>query len=85
MARDRRCRMCGTTRALAIHHIRYKSQGIDHSPLNLIVLCNDVCHGIVHSRKRHWQPICLAYIWLRYAERRNLSLLQVEKLVSRSG
>lgn len=41
-----------------------------------------LCHNpIIHADKHHWQPICLAYIWLRMVENRVLTLLQVEELV----
>jgi HNH endonuclease len=61
-ARDRhRCRYCGRTHSLHEHHIRYRSQGVDHSPDNLIVLCYEH-HDLVHGDKGRWQPVCLAYI-----------------------
>lgn len=60
--RDRhRCRFCGRTDALHEHHIHYRSEGVDHRPDNLIVLCLEH-HDLVHSNKDRWQPVCLAYI-----------------------
>jgi hypothetical protein len=56
-----RCRYCGITRGLHTHHIRYRSEGIDHSVSNLITLCQEH-HALVHSNKRRWQPVCLAYV-----------------------
>jgi hypothetical protein len=43
------------------HHIHYRSEGVDHSVDNLLVLCHEH-HELVHSDKRRWQPVCLAYI-----------------------
>lgn len=56
-----RCRYCGTTQGLHTHHIRYRSQGVDHTPDNLVTLCH-THHALVHGDKRRWQPVCLAYI-----------------------
>lgn len=44
MARDgHRCRFCGSRDDLSIDHIKPLSQGGDHSPVNMQVLCID-CH-----------------------------------------
>jgi hypothetical protein len=62
--RDRdqhRCRFGGCRTTLHEHHIHYRSEGVDHSADNLIVLCLKH-HDVVHSDKRRWQPVCLAYI-----------------------
>lgn len=60
--RDRhRCRFCGRIDTLHEHHIHYRSEGVDHSPENLIVLCLEH-HDVVHSDKGRWQPVCLAYV-----------------------
>lgn len=74
-----RCRFCGATKRLHVHHARYRSEGIDHSPQNLLTLCL-LHHDLVHSSKRTWKPVCLAYIWLITVERRSLTLPQVKKL-----
>lgn len=85
-ARDgRRCRMCGSTRNLARHHIRYRSEfgrrKVDHSETNLILLCQRH-HDQVHSDKHYWQPVCLAYVWLRYTTGKStLRLHEVELLL----
>lgn len=61
-ARDRhRCRLCGRATNLHEHHIHYRSEGVNHAPDNLIVLCAEH-HELVHSDKGRWQPVCLAYI-----------------------
>lgn len=60
--RDRyRCRFCGTVYQLHLHHISYRSEGVDHSPGNLITLCSEH-HAVVHTDKRRWQPVCRAYV-----------------------
>ena len=56
-----RCRLCGRTDTLHEHHIHYRSEGVDHSAGNLIVLCRRH-HDLVHTDKGRWQPVCLAYI-----------------------
>jgi 5-methylcytosine-specific restriction endonuclease McrA len=81
LVRDRhRCRYCGTTNSLHLHHIDYRSQGGSHDEHNLIVLCN-THHDLVHTDKGVWQPILRAYIWLVYVEGRRLFLLDVNRLV----
>lgn len=61
-----RCRFCGRQGRpgdrLHKHHIHYRSEGVDHSLENLILLC-DTDHDKVHSDKGRWQPVCLTYIW----------------------
>lgn len=61
LQRDGGCRFCGTRNGLHLHHINYRSQGVDHSETNLIVLCAKH-HDLVHSNKRRWQPVMYAYI-----------------------
>lgn len=62
LARDgERCRFCGTTTDLHEHHIRYRSEGVDHTDTNLITLCARH-HQVVHSDKARWQPVCMVYI-----------------------
>ncbi len=51
-ARDRgRCRVpgCRATRCLDVHHIRPRSEGGDHDPANLVVLCSGH-HKLHHAR-----------------------------------
>ena len=79
MVRDRlRCRFCGSRRELHLHHISYRSEGVDHSPHNLITLCRHH-HEVVHSDKRRWQRICRAYIWRIYVEGRPMFLLALDR------
>lgn len=78
MRRDRgRCRMCASEQDLHVHHINYRSEGVDHQVHNLIVLCGsrapNHCHDRVHSDKRRWKPACLAYIWCLYTQGRQVA------------
>jgi len=77
-----RCRWCGM-KSSHIHHINYRSEGVDHSPHNLIVLCPHH-HNVVHSNKRRWKPILLALIWLLYVERRPTTIPAVERHLARN-
>lgn len=52
-----RCRWCGRTNgSFAIHHIVYRSAGVDHSPGNLILLC-EPHHRLVHTDKGTYPPL----------------------------
>ena len=53
-----KCRRCGTSNRLHVHHVMYRSQGGKHVAENLITLCY-TCHDVVHSNKDKWQPACL--------------------------
>lgn len=80
MFRDRnRCRWCGGI-ANHLHHIRYRSEGVDHSVHNLISLCR-THHDLVHTDKRRWQPVLLATVWLTMVEGRRFTIPQVERLL----
>lgn len=82
--RDRgRCRYCGVTANLHAHHIHYRSEGVDHSEDNLITLCVEH-HGLVHSNKARWQPVCLAYVAEAKAGRRRY-LLELDRQLSGEG
>ncbi len=59
-----RCRFDGRHDSLHVHHVRYRSEGGLHEVANLLTLCND-CHGIVHSDKELWQPLCIELLELR--------------------
>lgn len=73
----RRCRWCGTTSGVQLHHIDYRSHGGSHDPDNLIALCPEH-HAAVHADKRHWQPLLQAYIVLR-RQGRAIYLLDLER------
>lgn len=45
-----RCRVCAETRAVEVHHIKFRSQGGGHDPENLVCLCAE-CHAAVHARR----------------------------------
>lgn len=80
--RDRhRCRYCGRAQGLHDHHIRYRSERVDHSPDNLIVLCHEH-HDLVHSDKGRWQPVCLAYITELRAGRQRY-LIEIDREINR--
>lgn len=70
--RDGGCRFCGSRTADA-HHINYKSEGIDHQLHNLILLCTEH-HNLVHSSKKTWKPLLLAYVWVRMVEGRSTTI-----------
>jgi 5-methylcytosine-specific restriction endonuclease McrA len=54
---NRRCRWCGRSNlALHIHHVTYRSQGGQHDPDNLILLCY-LDHQLVHSDKGYYAPL----------------------------
>ncbi len=84
-----RCRLCGQSNSLAVHHIIYKSEKRNKQwqdqTSNLITLCIE-CHiPTIHNNKKRWQRICLAAIWLREIEGRcSLNLYEVEKIVGKS-
>lgn len=83
--RDVSCRFCGQSYPLEQHHILYRSQGGPDAYWNLILLC-DTHHRLAHSKKRYWQPILLAYIWLFYVEgKRNLTVPIVERILKQRG
>jgi hypothetical protein len=47
--RDKRCRTCGSTENLEVHHISYEHRGDDINHLeNLTLLCRG-CHQIIHN------------------------------------
>lgn len=61
-----------------LHHINYRSEGVDHQPHNLITLCPHH-HNVVHGDKRRWKPILLAVVWQIYVTRRNVTVPQMER------
>lgn len=75
-----RCRYCGVSNNLHIHHILYRSQGGEHEEGNLITLCAEH-HALVHSSKQRYMPLLLGVLWVHYAERKRLSVPQVERWV----
>ena len=59
MQRDNyKCRLCGTSLNLHLHHIVYRSEdkSLINEPSNCIMLCIKH-HKEVHSNKHYWQPI----------------------------
>lgn len=64
MQRDNcRCRLCGTSLNLQLHHIIYRSE--DKSKINDVNNCIMLCvehHALVHSNKKYWQPKLLELV-----------------------
>lgn len=81
--RDVTCRWCGRP-GQEVHHIRYRSEGGSDERSNLVLLCQR-CHTRAHSSKAAFQPLLLAYVWLREAEGRNVTIPDVGRLLSRLG
>lgn len=44
------CQLCGSRRDLQVHHLRFRSQGGDDTPTNLLTLCRR-CHAELHARR----------------------------------
>jgi 5-methylcytosine-specific restriction endonuclease McrA len=55
------CAYCGRSGSLQVHHIKYRSEGVDHSLDNLILLCQEH-HEMVHSNKKKWQPLLKEFV-----------------------
>ena len=68
-----KCRWCGTTSWVELHHINYRSEGVDHSDHNLITLCK-AHHDEAHSDKRRWKPVLLGVMWVQYVEGRTVTV-----------
>lgn len=78
LRRDRaRCRWCGSM-SVHLHHINYRSEGVDHQPHNLITLCPEH-HDKVHSDKKRWKPVLLAVIWTLYVNGRSVTVPQMAR------
>lgn len=45
-----RCRVCGLSWGLQVHHVTFRSQGGGHETSNLVTLCG-LCHTSVHDRR----------------------------------
>lgn len=52
-----KCKLCGTSQNLHLHHIIYRSEdrNLINEPSNCTMLCIK-CHELVHSNKKEWQP-----------------------------
>ncbi len=73
-----RCRWCGATRTLQVHHINYRSEGLDDSPINLVTLCAKH-HAKVHENKRKYQPILRGIIWKTYVDGMMMTVPEFER------
>jgi hypothetical protein len=63
---------------LQIHHINYRSQGGPDEVWNLILLC-DAHHRLMHTSKRHWQPILRSVQAVYYFSNVRMSVRSAEK------
>ncbi len=81
-----RCRLCGGTHGLAVHHINYRSDWRNkewqNEPWNLITLCNDHHLNVIHANKKYWQPVCLAYTWFLEVEGKQYTLPELEQIIA---
>jgi hypothetical protein len=74
-----RCVWCGYADVpLQVHHINYRSEGLDNSYHNLITLCAKH-HNAVHSNKRKYQPILRGIIWKFYVDKVKISVPEFER------
>ncbi len=78
-----RCRFCGSSDSIEIHHIIYRSQGGGDVEWNLISLCHDH-HREMHSSKRKWQPLLQMTQLAYYVEGRLLRVPEVERVFGTS-
>lgn len=74
-----RCRFCGTSENIQIHHILYRSQGGGDVEWNLISLCHDH-HQLMHSSKRKWQPVLQMTQLAYYQDGLLVTVPEVERL-----
>lgn len=68
-----KCRWCGTTDSIEIHHVYYRSEGGADTPRNLISLCT-ADHALAHTNKKKYQPILLLWLWLYYEKEMNVNV-----------
>lgn len=84
LALDRNsCRGCGlsSNSGLHIHHVKYRSNGGQHTQENLITLCFK-CHELVHSNKNKYQPLLFKIITLRSKGDQQINLKILERLMN---
>jgi len=81
-----RCRVCGSSQALHVHHILYRSEisvedGRDEL-WNLITLCM-MHHDMMHSDKKLWQPVLKETVRLCEEEGKMVPVMTVKKRMER--
>ncbi len=78
-----RCRWCGSSSGLEVHHILYRSELGPHEDRNLITLCNQH-HALAHSSKSTYQPVLIETLRLFYDEKVFLMVPQVIARMNRA-
>lgn len=80
-----RCRWCGTSKTLEVHHVQYLSQGGPDHEHNLVTLCK-THHDKAHSHKGAWQKTLQLLIWVHYSQNRRMAVpTLVRQLVGSVG
>lgn len=51
IARDKKCKKCGTTENLQVHHLSYKYRGDELEHMCTVVTLCKSCHGVEHFGK----------------------------------
>ena len=54
-----KCKNCGSTKNLQVHHKEYTFEGKEDAKLNLITLCNDCHYKITMVNRRKKRVICV--------------------------
>lgn len=63
-----KCRLCGSTCDLQLHHINGRGKDLTNNPRNCIMLCRK-CHlEVVHKNQKKYRPILNEKINKRYGD-----------------
>lgn len=54
-----KCRLCGTTKELQLHHINGRGKNLTNNVDNCIMLCNTCHNERVHKNQKKYRPILL--------------------------
>ena len=54
-----KCRLCGTTEKLQLHHINGRGKNLTNNVDNCIMLCNTCHNERVHKNQKKYRPILL--------------------------
>jgi len=52
-----KCRLCGTTQELHLHHIDGRGKNLTNNVNNCIMLCNHCHNDVVHKNQKKYRPI----------------------------